>query len=115
MVGRDGIEPPTPGFSVRFHTLNHQVHPRSHVVIRTVAPPSSSAHHRWRRIVPNGMVQVRGKSSAWRAARVPSGRLWQQVDDRGQPRSSRELIENKPSTVAYGSYTRQALTRRDWH
>jgi len=64
MVGRDGIEPPTPGFSVRLGTLNRRLHSRSHVVVRTVTPPLPSAHTRWRRVVPNGTVQVWGKSPA---------------------------------------------------
>ena len=61
MVGRDGIEPPTPGFSVRLGALNRRLHSRSHVGIRTVMAPSSSAHNRWRRVIPSGTVQVWGK------------------------------------------------------
>jgi hypothetical protein len=38
VLGRGGIEPPTPGFSVRLGTLNHQLHPRSHVVIEPSYP-----------------------------------------------------------------------------
>jgi hypothetical protein len=75
MVGRDGIEPPTPGFSVRLGTLNRQLHPRSYVVIRRVTATSPSAHNRWRRVVPNGTVQVWGKSPV-RVTRGLTGAQW---------------------------------------
>jgi hypothetical protein len=62
MVGRDGIEPPTPGFSVRRHTPNARPHPASHVPIRRVTRQPAAIHHASRRVRPNGTVQVWGKS-----------------------------------------------------
>jgi len=62
MVSKDGIEPPTPGFSVRLGTRKGNPHPSSNVSIRTVTRLSRSIHNRWRRVPPNETVQVRGKS-----------------------------------------------------
>ena len=52
MVGREGIEPPTPGFSVRLGTPNGRPHSTSSVTIRSIARPSLSRQHRWRRVAP---------------------------------------------------------------
>ncbi len=62
MVGRDGIEPPTPGFSVQLGTCHGTLHPRSHVSIRILTRRSPPIHDRWRRVTPHGTVQVWGKS-----------------------------------------------------
>jgi hypothetical protein len=62
MVGRDGIEPPTPGFSVPLGPRHGTLYPGSHVSIRRLTRLSPSIHHRWRRVPPNETVQVWGKS-----------------------------------------------------
>jgi len=61
MVGWDGIEPPTPGFSVPTVTLNRQPLSTSYVVIRTIASLLLSICHRRQQIELNGTGQVRGK------------------------------------------------------
>ena len=107
-MGRDGIETPTPGFSVRLGSLNRQLHSRSYVVIRRVTAPSPSAHNRWRRVVPNGMVQVWGKSPA----RVTRGSDALRYAPSGAPLSSNVLREQ---IVDQGLVTQPAPLRLPAH
>ncbi len=62
MVGRDGIEPPTPGFSVPSVRFTSRAHATSNVANRAIVRSSLSGHPRWRRVASHRTVQVRGKS-----------------------------------------------------
>jgi len=55
-------------------TLSRQPQSTPSVVIRTIGPPSRLDHRRWRQVVPNATVQVRGKSRPATALR-PSDQL----------------------------------------
>jgi hypothetical protein len=107
-MGRDGIEPPTPGFSVPPDTFTRRSHLTSNVVIRVFAHPSSSAQHRLWRIASRRTVQVRGKSNSveWRSNLAEIDEDAERLDLARQelPPSPGRIEDRKDSTRLHPGY-----------
>ena len=112
MVGRGGIEPPTPGFSVLCRTPGRLPHSTSSIAIRGIARSPPSGLYRWRRVNSVGTVQVRGKSPRRARSRPAVGHRRLRPARRGVRASGTQGEQPGHLEVKRSARQRSSRTRR---